>query len=112
MDLVKSLNLGVRFLLELCLLAALAYSGLHLSDSIVIKWGLFLILPGSAALVWGKFIAPKSDYLLGQPKKLFVELVLFGTAIGLLATVNKAQLAIAFTAIVLLNEVLLLIWKQ
>lgn len=52
MDIVKSLNLSVRFLLELCLLAALAYGGFNLTNSLLLSWFLGLGLPAFAASVW------------------------------------------------------------
>ena len=51
---MKELNLGVRFLLELCLLAALAYAGLQVSVVLAVA------APLAAAVVWGLFVSPKA----------------------------------------------------
>jgi hypothetical protein len=65
-----------------------------------------------AASIWGLFIAPKSQNLLVQPYRLIVELILFGLASFLLYKAGFPKLALAFICIVVVNEILLFIWKQ
>lgn len=55
---LKSANLLVRFLLELCALVALAYWGFHTEGALAIRLGLGIVAPLLAALVWGTFVAP------------------------------------------------------
>jgi hypothetical protein len=81
---VKAANLGVRFLLELCLLAAWAVIGWHLGGQVVVCVLLAVVLPALAATAWGLWVAPRATRRLDDPARFAVEAVLFaGAAIGL-----------------------------
>src|ERR1700742_4156625 len=54
----RAANLAVRFALELCMLAALGYTGFQLGDGIATGTALAVALPLAAAIVWGVAIAP------------------------------------------------------
>lgn len=112
MEILKNINIGLRFILELCLVAALSFSGFHLTSHAFLKWLFAVIMPLGAALVWGMLIAPKAAHLLDQPQRLVVEFLLFGTAAALLFTTGHKTAGILLAGSVLLNEVLLIIWKQ
>lgn len=103
---MKALNLGLRFALELCMLAALAVWGF--SESAVIG----IAAPLAAATVWGLWIAPKAKRRLRDPVRLAVELLLFGAAAAALATAGHGLLAALFIAAVAVNEILGLAWSQ
>src|SRR5689334_23481657 len=60
MNTLHAANLGLRFLLELCMLAALGYWGFQAGDGPVLKIVLGLGAPLLAAVVWGLFIAPRA----------------------------------------------------
>lgn len=112
MEIIKSINIAVRFLLELCLLAAVAFVGYRLPSQTWMRWltaGVFAVVTAS---VWGYFIAPKAEHLLHQPYRLLVELVLFGLAVLGLSLVGQPKLALVFAAVVAVNELLLIVWKQ
>ena len=109
---IKYINLGIRFVLELCLLAILAAVGLLLFDNRVVKWVAFAGLPILAATIWGLYIAPKAQHRLEQPHRLIVELILFGSASFLLYRAGYQNLAVAFIAVVFMNETLVVFWKQ
>src|SRR5215813_2536284 len=99
MESVRVANLGLRFLLELALLAGLAYWGWH-EQGIVLA----ILLPLLAAVVWGAFVAPKARFPVSVPIRLAIELTLFGLAVvGLYATGAHA-LAIAFAVAVVLSD--------
>jgi hypothetical protein len=92
------LTLTVRFLLELAMLAALAYWGAFVGER-----GVAVVLgvgaPLGAALVWGAFVAPKARWPVRTPIRVAVELVLFGIAsAGLVATGHPALGALLFAA--------------
>jgi hypothetical protein len=59
MELIKSVNLALRFLLELCALAALAYWGFQLGKGLIAKIGLGIGAPLLAAVVWATLVAPQ-----------------------------------------------------
>lgn len=112
MKIVKSLNLGLRFVLELCLLASLFTASINLINNPILRWTAAIGLPVLAASIWGIFVAPKSQHILDQPYRLVVELILFGLASFMLYRAGYPKIAIVFIGVVIINEILLLIWKQ
>jgi hypothetical protein len=103
---MKEANLAVRFLLELCLLAALAYAGLQVN--IVLA----LFAPLGAAAVWGLFVAPKARFPLSRPLWVGVQVVLFGAAVAGLVASGQGVLGSIFGIAVAVNLALVLIWSQ
>jgi Protein of unknown function (DUF2568) len=103
---VKAGNLGLRFLLELCLLAALAYVGLQVDVVLAV------ILPLVAGVVWGLFVSPKARYPVSLTWWLGVQVVLFGVAVIGLIAVGEAVLGVAFGVLVVVNLGLVLFWHQ
>jgi Protein of unknown function (DUF2568) len=98
MESVRVANLGLRFLLELALLAALAYWGWHERGV-----ALAILLPLLAAVVWGSFVAPKARFPVSVPVRLAIELTLFGLAVAGLFAAGADALAIAFAVAVVLS---------
>jgi hypothetical protein len=101
---VKELNLGVRFLLELCLLAALAYVGLQVNVVLAI------MAPLAAAVVWGLLVSPKAPVSLPTVAWVAVQIVLFGVAVVGLVLAGNAALGVAFGIAIAVNLALVLIW--
>lgn len=112
MMLLKTLNLGVRFLLELCVLASLGYWGFTLDKGMLFKWVVGIGAPLIAAIIWGTFIAPKSPYLLDEPMRLVVEILIFASAFLALYSSGHHGLAWALAVVVVINRSLIMIWKQ
>lgn len=112
MDVLKTLNLLVRFLLELCMLAAVAYWGFKTHSGWTMKIIFGIGLPILMAVLWGLFVAPRATYPLSGISYLAVELILLGSgAIALFAS-GKPTLGWIYTIILVVNKVLLLLWKQ
>jgi hypothetical protein len=103
---VKEANLALRFLLELCLLAALAYVGLQVSVVLAV------LAPLVAAIVWGLFVAPKARFPVSLVLWLAVQAVLFGAAVVGLIAVGSVVLGLVFGLAVLVNLALVLFWRQ
>jgi hypothetical protein len=103
MNAFESLTLLVRFLLELCMLAALGYWGFETDDSAVAQWALGLGVPVAAAVVWGMFIAPKARYPVPIAVWIGLQVVLFGSAAAGLAAVASTGLAVLFVIAVVLH---------
>jgi hypothetical protein len=99
MESVRVANLGLRFLLELALLAALAYWGWH-EQGVVLA----IVLPLLAAVVWGAFVAPKARFPVSVPVRLAIELTLFGLAVAGLFAAGADVLAIALAAGVAVSD--------
>jgi hypothetical protein len=103
---LKPLNLGLRFVLELCMLVALGIWGF--SENFVLG----IAAPLAAAVVWGLWIAPKATRRLRDPVRLALELLLFGAAGVALAAADHPLAAAVFLAAVALSEVLMLVGRQ
>ena len=98
-------NDGLRFVLELCALAALAYWGFH-TESGALQWALGLGAPLAMAVVWGLFMSPKASRPARDPVRLLAEIAIFGTAAAALADADHAPLAVVFAASVAVHLVL------
>ncbi len=108
----RSINLAVRFLLELAALAALAYWGLRTGQNAATKALLGLGAPLVTALLWGAFVAPKASRRLPDPARLVLEVVIFGAATVALAASGQTALAVAFAVVVALSLILMFAWGQ
>jgi hypothetical protein len=99
------LNLLVRFLLELCILAALGRWGWTQGGAM--RWPLAILLPLAGAALWGVFRVPDDGgaptVQVGGAVRLGIELLLFGAASAALAGAGHRRLAAAFAAIALLH---------
>lgn len=100
-----SANDGLRFVLELCGLAALAYWGFT-ANAGVLQWVLGIGLPVLVAVVWATFITPNSSSAVGDPGRLLLELAVFGAAVAALAAAGHPRLAIALAAATAVHLVL------
>lgn len=112
MEAFKLLNLGIRFLLELCILIIFGYWGFKTGNSTLMKFLLGIGSPILFAVVWGTFLAPKSSMRLGEPWLFLLEVVLFALAIWAFYSTGKLNLTITFGVIYLLNKILMIIWRQ
>jgi hypothetical protein len=98
MNAFEALTLLVRFLLELCLLAALGWWGFETAG-----WALGLGAPLAAAVVWGLFIAPKARYPVSIAVWVGLQVILFGLAALALASAASTALALVFAVVVVLH---------
>ena len=112
MDILKTFNLLIRFLLELCLLAAVGYWGFKTHSGWAMKIILGIGLPVLIAVLWGLFVAPRATYPLKGISYLAVELILLGSGAVALFASGKPNLGWIYTGILVINKVLLLVWKQ
>lgn len=112
MPAARAVNLAVRFLLELAMLAALAYWGLHTGDSLPVDVLLGVGAPVVAAAVWGTFAAPRSDRRLSGPALVAVQLTLLGAGAVALAAAGRTALAVVFAIVIVVNAALLHLWGE
>jgi hypothetical protein len=105
---IKGANLAIRFLLELCALAAVAYWGSRVSDSTVLNVVVAIAAPLGMAAFWGILLAPSSRHRLEQPARTLAELAFLAVAVAALVAVDEPVLAAA----ALVNGVLLHVWQQ
>lgn len=109
---LKTLNLALAFILELFMLYAIGYWGVHLKQSTVIRWVVGIGLPVVVAIIWGVFLAPKSVIQIPHHIKLLGKFILMESAAALLYTTGKTNMTIYFAVISAINFLLILIWKQ
>src|SRR5262245_19782947 len=107
MALIKAANLAVRFLLELCVLAAVGYWGFQTGQGLILKLILGLGAPLLVAVFWGIFLAPASSRRVAEPWRFLLEVVVFGLAVAALATTGHATLAWALGLTFLINRILI-----
>ena len=112
MELIKSANVGLRFVLELCALAALSYWGFRTGDQLLLKIVLGLGAPLIAAVLWATLGAPAAQAKLSGVLHLALEVVIFGAATMALAKADQLDLAGVFAVIFIINRVLMAIWRQ
>ncbi|MGA9531698.1 MAG: YrdB family protein [Anaerolineales bacterium] len=112
MSALKSLNAALRFVLELLVLAALAYSGLNSSLSGPYRIALSILGPVAAAAIWGTLGAPHAAHRRHGLQLALVEAVVFGSAPVALWSVGRKDWAIAFIVVFVVNRGLMLIWNQ
>jgi hypothetical protein len=92
---MRAFNLGLRFVLELCALAALAYGGWHVPGPTWLRILAAVALPLAAAVVWASWVAPKASHPIPDPLRLIPEWAVFGGAtVALLATAHPVLAAL------------------
>jgi membrane protein implicated in regulation of membrane protease activity len=106
---MRVLNLGLRFALEVAALTALAYGGWHAPGPTWLRILLAVALPLLAAIVWGRWVAPKASHPIADPLRLVPEWIVFGGATAALASSGHPVLAAVFAVLAALNRVAL--WR-
>ena len=108
---MRAANDGLRFVLELGLLASFGYWGWNQGGSIT-RWLVAVAAPMIVAAIWGVCLAPKSSRRLDDPWRLVAEIVLFGGASAALASVGQPVWAGVFAGLVALHLVLTFVLDQ
>ena len=104
---MRAINLVLRFLLEICALAALAYGGWHAPGPAWVRALLAVLLPLAAAVVWGRWVAPKASHPVPDPLRLIPEWCVFGGAAIALAAPGHLVLAALLAVLAAANRVAL-----
>jgi len=110
--LVQETNLALRFLLELCVLAALGYWGFQTAEGLLAKLGVGIGAPLAAALVWATFGAPKATHAVTGLPHLLLEVGVFGMAVIALLFVGRPTLAWGLALALISNGLLMRLWGQ
>jgi hypothetical protein len=111
MGILKTLNLAVRFLLELCMLVAVGYWGFE-TRSGAMRIVLGIGLPVLLIVTWSLFVAPKAVYPLRGIPHIVVSLILLSLGALALFASGRASLGWAYVVILVVNQILLIVWKQ
>jgi hypothetical protein len=105
-------NLVLRFVLEMCALAALCYWGFRTGDGPLVGPVLGVGAPLLGAVVWGLFASPRARVYLPLAGRLAVELVFFGSASAGLYATGHSVLGTTLVVVAASNRVLIQAWRQ
>lgn len=95
---MANLNLGLRFLLELGALGAVAAWGYHVAPRPLLAWLFAVVGAALVALPWGMFVAPKAGARLEDPWRALVEILVFGGATLALLGIGRERYALVYGA--------------
>ena len=112
MSVLKGINLLVRFLLELCMLAAVGYWGFTTHSGWTMKILLGIGLPVLIAVIWGMFMAPRSTRRLSGIPFTVMDIILLGSGAVALYASGQGTLAWIYAVALVISEILRLVWKQ
>ena len=104
---LRSIALALRFILELCALAALGYWGWKTGHGALTKLVLGIGAPLGAAVVWGMVVSPKATVDASPAVRFAVEIAVFGSAILGLWVSGQPDLAVALVFVYVVHRVLL-----
>jgi hypothetical protein len=109
---IHSANLGLRFILELCALAALGYWGYRTGGTTLAKLGLAAGAVIGTAVIWGTFVAPNASVAVPGPVHVLLQVLVFGAAAAALYTLHRPTMASVFAVTVVANAALMAPWGQ
>jgi Protein of unknown function (DUF2568) len=99
---MNAVVLAVKFLLELCALAALAYWGAT-TGPVILNVVLGIGAPLLAALIWGRWAAPRSAHRLPDRRRVPLELAVFAAATAALVAAGAPVLALVFAVVAIVD---------
>lgn len=111
MIIVQYAVVTIFFFLELAMLAAFMYWGFHVDKGMLIKILLGIGTPILVAIIWGTFIAPKASVPVSLPLRIFLQIILFGSAVVALYFSEKRMLATVFGIVVIIEMILMYAMK-
>ena len=103
----RSIALALKLVLELGMLAALAYWGAQAGGSAAVDVLLAVAAPLAAAVVWGLYAAPRSPRRLALGPRVVLESCVFAVAAVALAVAGAPVLAAIFAVLVAVDTALL-----
>ncbi len=108
----QSANLALRVLLELAVLAALAFWGFQLHGPAGMRVLAGLGAPVAAAVVWGAFASPRAAVTLPPGATLAVQVAVLTAAVAALVHTGKPVVAAVLAVLAVLNGALIAWWGQ
>ena len=109
---MKSRNLALRFLLELCARGAAGYWGFTVQRGLLVRVVLGIGAPLLLAVVWGTLGSPNASVKLAAPWHVLLEVVVFGAGAVALYAAKQPRLAGIYAVVTVLNRVLMYVWGQ
>ncbi|MBU9721685.1 MULTISPECIES: YrdB family protein [Bacillaceae] len=112
MDLLKHLNIGIRFLLEIIVLLAFVNWGFTIGKSLIMKLLVGLGFPLFIIFIWGMFGSPAAPHQLSGIYRLILEVSIYALAFMAIYFSGHSRLAWLFLCVVLINTSFMHVWKQ
>ena len=112
MDVIRAANLALRFLLELCALAAAAYWGATGDGGRGRRVLLAVAVPVLVGVVWMLFVAPGATLDTPPVLRFLLELALFAAAASALLHRGHLVLAALLGLGYAVNRTLMAVWDQ
>ena len=112
MQILKSLNEILAFILELAMFFCIGYFGFTKGRTVTSKWIIAIICVVIAITLWAIFASPNSQTRLNFPIRLVFELSMFLLASFLLYRLNYSYLSFCFALLSILSVVVAYFLKQ
>ena len=112
MQILKSLNEILAFILELAMFFCIGYFGFTKGRTVTSKWIISTICVVIAITLWAIFASPNSQTRLNFPVRLLFELSMFLLASFLLYRLNYSWLSFCFALLSILSVVMAYFFKQ
>ena len=109
---VKQANLALALLLELGVLASLAYWGLAIGSTILLKIVLSIGAPALAIFIWAMWGAPRSERRLQGLAYWLLRIIFDAAGAEALYAAAQHTLGVAFALVAALNCIAGYAWKQ
>ncbi len=104
---IHTLNLGLRFVLEIAALFAVGYWGFRLSNGLFIQLLAGIGLPVLLAVLWATFRVPGDGgapiVAISGQLRLVLEAFFFGLALSALFASGQRELAVTFALVLILH---------
>ena len=112
MQILKSLNEILAFILELAMFFSIGYYGFTRGRTVTLKWIIAIICVLIAVTLWGIFAAPNSQTRLSFPIRLIFELSMFLLASLLLYKLNYSMVSFSFALLSIISVTMAYFFKQ
>ncbi|MET8287371.1 YrdB family protein [Streptomyces sp. NPDC051643] len=112
MKVIKAVNLGVLFLLELAVLVAAGYWGFSGDAAAPVTWLLGIGAPAVLIVLWALFGSPKSRHKTRGAVRVGFELLWFGAGVAASALAGATGWAVALGAVCVVSKALAVVWHQ
>lgn len=112
MEIIKTFNQVLGFLLELVMFFSIGFWGYLQGKSNFLKYTYSIVLPLIAILLWGFFASPKSLYRLDVPVRYIFEIIMFLLASFLVFKTGHSTLALLLAFVAVISELISYLLKQ
>ncbi|MEQ9442509.1 MAG: YrdB family protein [Cyclobacteriaceae bacterium] len=102
---LKYTNQILMFVVELIMVGSFSYFGYQKGNTTLMKYGLAIVIPAIAILLWGYWAAPKSTHRLSMPYLALFRGIMFLVAAYFLYQCNHPKFATILAILSVINQV-------